>query len=134
MNAKAITTAAGVVGILALTTLVGCGGGSDASPSAGDSSTGSGNAAAGAPIFRKVCAACHGPAGKGMPNLGKDMTASAFIKDSTDEDLLKFVKVGRLPGDPLSDGKSAMPPKGGDPTLTDKQIMDVIAFMRTIQQ
>lgn len=131
MRTKSIVTMAGAAGMVSLMALAGCGG--EASGGNSDNSN-AGTALDGAPIFRRVCAACHGAAGKGMPNLGKDMTNSAFIKDSTDEELLKFVKVGRLPSDPLSDGKSSMPPKGGDPTLTDKQLMDVIAFMRTIQK
>jgi hypothetical protein len=27
-----------------------------------------------------------------------------------------------------------MPPKGGNPALTDAQIMDIIAFIRSLQQ
>ncbi len=130
MRARPLSMAAGVVGISAMLALVGCSGGE----AEADGSTSLGVAANGAPIFRRVCASCHGMKGKGMPNLGKDMTNSAFIKDSTDEALLTFIKVGRMPGDPLSSGMAAMPPKGGDPTLTDKQLMDIIAFMRTIQQ
>ncbi len=99
----------------------------------GDEDPSSGAAARGAPTFRRVCAACHGLTGKGMPNLGKDMTRSEFIASRSDEELLKFVKLGRLPSDPLSAGMAAMPPKGGDPTLTDKQMLDVIVFIRTIQ-
>jgi mono/diheme cytochrome c family protein len=130
MRVRPLSIAAGLVGVVAMAALVGCGGG-EAEAGGSDSL---GVASKGAPIFRRVCATCHGMKGKGMPNLGKDMTASTFINGSSDEELLKFVKVGRLPSDPLSDGKSAMPPKGGDPTLTDEQLLDVIAFIRTIQQ
>ena len=130
MRTNSIRMAAGMASGFAILALTGCGG--DANSSGDGVSVGS--ASKGAPIFRRVCKACHGDAGEGMPNLGKDMTRSAFIKDSTDEALLEFIKIGRLPTDPLSDGITAMPPKGGDPALTDKQILDVIAFVRKLQK
>ena len=131
MRTRPLNTAAGLVGIVGLIAMIGCGGG-DAN-SGGDDS-GVGKAVNGAPIFRRVCAQCHGPKGKGMPGLGKDMTHSQFIAESSDESLLEFVIRGRLITDELSDGKTVMPPRGGDPTLTDKQLMDVIAFVRKLQQ
>lgn len=81
-----------------------------------------------------TCAGCHGPDGKGLPNLGKDMTTSAFIKSQTDEQLLAFVKTGRPASDPANTTGVDMPPKGGNPALTDAQIMDIIAYIRTLQQ
>ncbi|RMH28117.1 MAG: cytochrome c [Planctomycetota bacterium] len=77
--------------------------------------------------FLRTCAACHGTDAKGMPNNGKDLTASEFVKSQTDEQLLQYVIQGReVPG-----GVS-MPPRGGFPEdqLTDDQIRDVIAYLR----
>ena len=81
-----------------------------------------------------TCSGCHGPDGKGLPNLGKDMTTSAFIKSQTDEQLLAFVKVGRPASDPANTVGVDMPPKGGNPALTDQQLMDIIAYIRTLQK
>jgi disulfide bond formation protein DsbB len=81
-----------------------------------------------------TCAGCHGPDGKGITGLGKDMTSSEFIASQTDEQLLAFVKVGRPATDPLNTVGVDMPPKGGNPALTDAQIMDIIAFIRSLQQ
>lgn len=112
--------------------LIGCSG---ASGNGGDG--GSGNAEAikrGKAKFGTLCATCHGLLGTGMTDLGKDLTRSEFVRDKNDDELLEFIKVGRLPGDPLSAGKAAMPPKGGDPSLTDDQMRDIIAYVRSIQK
>lgn len=91
-----------------------------------------GDAAKGREMFATTCAACHGPEGKGVQGLGKDMTTSTFIAEKSDADLLAFVKVGRAPTDPLNTTGVLMPPKGGNPALTDEQLMDIIAFIREI--
>lgn len=93
-----------------------------------------GDAAAGKTLFASTCSACHGPEGKGVTGLGKDMTHSEFIAGKTDAELLDFVKVGRAPDDPLNTTGVLMPPKGGNPALSDQQMMDIIAFVRTIHE
>ena len=92
----------------------------------------SGDATAGQELFTGTCSACHGPAGEGVPNLGKDMTASEFIAGKSDEELIAFIKVGRDPSDPLNSTGVAMPPKGGNPALNDEDLQDIVAFIRTI--
>lgn len=80
--------------------------------------------------FAKTCATCHNADAKGMPNLGKDLTISEFFRDSTNEELVEFVKVGR----PATETTVAMPPKGGFTDLTDEDILNVIKYVRTLQQ
>ena len=91
-----------------------------------------GNAENGKALFATTCAACHGPEGKGVQGLGKDMTTSTFIAEKSDEEMLAFVKTGRPISDPLNTTKVDMPPKGGNPALTDDQLKDIIAFIRAI--
>ncbi|MDI9546421.1 MAG: cytochrome c [Chloroflexota bacterium] len=93
-----------------------------------------GDAAAGKDLFVPTCGACHGPEGKGVTGLGKDMTHSEFIAEKTDAELLEFIKVGRAPDDPLNTTGVLMPPKGGNPALTDQQLMDIIAYVRSIHE
>lgn len=89
--------------------------------------------AKGKAIFKKTCVACHGENGEGIEGLGKDWTKSEFIANSSDDELVEFLKVGRPIDDPMSDGITAMPPKGGDPTLNDDDLKNVVIFMRTLQ-
>ena len=96
--------------------------------------TPAGDAAAGQKNFATTCASCHGPDGKGMPNLGKDLTISQFVADKTDAELVAFLLVGRPASDPLNTVGVDMPPKGGNPALTDKDLLDIVAHVRSIHQ
>ena len=93
-----------------------------------------GDATQGQTSFLMTCAACHGPEGKGVKNLGKDMTVSTFIAGKSDDDLLAFVKTGRSIDDPLNTTGVLMPPKGGNPAMTDDELRNIIAFIRTINK
>ncbi len=123
-------TVIGTLIILLTLILVACGGGEEAEPAAAPA----GDAVAGEAAFQQTCSACHGPDAKGLPNLGKDMTTSTFIKGQSDEELLAFIKTGRPISDPANTTGVDMPPKGGNPALTDDQLIDIIAFIRTVNQ
>ena len=109
--------------------LVGCGGGDEA---ADEPASSGGDATAGEPLFQSTCAACHGPDAKGLPALGKDLTTSEFFNSSSNEELLAFILVGRDANDPENTTGVAMLPKGGNPALSDEDILNIISFVRTI--
>jgi len=90
--------------------------------------------AEGETLYGQTCFACHGADGKGLPNLGKDLTTSEFVKSSSDAELLANVKEGRTVDDPLNTTGIAMPPKGGFSFLTDDDINSIIAFIRSIEE
>ena len=90
--------------------------------------------AEGATLFGQSCFACHGADGKGLPNLGKDLTDNEFVKSSSDAELLAYVLAGRTADDPLNTTGVAMPPKGGFNFLTDDDINSIIAFVRSIEE
>jgi len=81
-----------------------------------------------------TCAACHGPKGEGVAGLGKNMTTSEFIAGKSDDELVEFIKVGRAPDDPLNTTGVAMLPKGGNPALSDEDLYDIVAYIRTLQE
>jgi mono/diheme cytochrome c family protein len=85
-------------------------------------------------LFQGTCAACHGPDAKGLPTLGKDLTTSEFAKEKTDQELLAFIKVGRPVSDPLNTTNVDMPPKGGNPALSDQDLLNIIAYVRTLEE
>lgn len=91
-----------------------------------------GDANAGKTKFSSTCVACHGPEGKGIPGLGKDMTTSTFIKGQSDDQMVEFVSKGRPASDKLNTTGVDMPPKGGNPSFTEKDLYDIVAFIRTI--
>jgi disulfide bond formation protein DsbB len=93
-----------------------------------------GDAAAGKTAYLSTCVACHGPEAKGVTGLGKDLTTSAYVQEKTNTEMVDFVKTGRPASDPLNTTGVDMPPKGGNPALTDADILNIVAFLRSIQQ
>ncbi len=89
--------------------------------------------ASGTKLFNSTCIACHGPGGVGIQGNGKMLAKNDFIKSQTDDQLLAFVKHGRDPSDPKNTTGIAMPPKGGNPALSDDDLLDVISYLRTLQ-
>ncbi len=112
--------------------LAACGGGGAASPTAAPIPPG--DAGRGKTVFEGTCAACHGPDATGLPGLGKDLTTSEFAKGKSDAELVAFVKVGRPTSDPLNTTGVEMPARGGNAALTDQDLADVVAYMRTLQK
>ena len=84
-------------------------------------------------LFAQGCNACHGDNARGRPGLGKDLVHNPFIKSQADGQMLAFLKRGRDVTDPLNTTKIPMPPKGGNPALNDKQLTDLVAFLRGLQ-
>lgn len=121
--------------LLALTALAmvlaACSGGGGA-PAATEASQG--DAAKGKAVYEGTCYSCHGIDAKGLPGLGKDLTTSEFAKGKTDAELVEFLKVGRSTSDPLNTTGVDMPPKGGNPSLADADLLNVVAYLRTLEQ
>lgn len=87
---------------------------------------------AGSRIYNGLCFACHGQGGVGVAGLGKPLVDSAFIDDSTDDDLVHFLQVGRQPTDPLNTTGQLMPARGGNPALTDTDLYNVVVYIRSL--
>ena len=76
---------------------------------------------------------CHGPNGEGMPKLGKGLKANQFVQGLSNEEFVQFLKVGRSAGDPLNEQGIDMPPKGGNPALSDQDLGLIALYVRSIQ-
>lgn len=85
-------------------------------------------------LFVSSCSACHGQAGEGLPGLGKALDTSEFVNALDDEGLIKFIKMGRPTWDAGNSTGVDMPPKGGNPALSDEQIKDIVSYMRSIHE
>lgn len=133
-----------VLAVMAMMVLVlalaACGGGGGTASNGGGQEvaevapTPSGDPEAGKQQFDMVCIACHGPGGAGIEGLGKPFTTSEFLLTVSDEELLTFIKTGRPISDPANTTGVDMPPKGGNPALTDEQLLDIIAYIRTLHE
>ncbi len=80
-----------------------------------------------------TCTACHGPNGEALPNLGKDLRHSEFVATQSDSQMRMFMKLGRNTWDAENTTGVAMPPKGGNPMLTDDDLVDIVHFLRYLQ-
>jgi mono/diheme cytochrome c family protein len=89
-----------------------------------------GNAEHGATLFKRYCAGCHGPDGRGGAQ-----TFSPHVPNLTAKDYIEFIPDGFLftviTEGGAAAGKSGMMPAWGG-TLSEQDIKDVITFIRTL--
>ncbi len=117
--------------------LAACGGGSSDSNGGSDTTTsaangdggGGGDPVNGAAVYSGTCSACHGADLKGIDGLGKELAPSAFVESKSEDELTAFILVGRPTSDPENTTGVDMAPKGGNPSLTEKDIHDVAAYL-----
>lgn len=89
---------------------------------------------AGYDLFVASCAACHGQGAEGLEDLGLPLTTSGYVRGSTDADLVKFIKSGRSSWDENNSTGIDMPPKGGNPAITDDQLQTIVEYLRALQR
>ena len=89
--------------------------------------------AAGRQAFLSTCATCHGKDGYGLPQLGKNLYYNSFVRERSDDEMIAFLKVGRRASDPLNTTGVDMPPKGGNPALTDDDLRAIVAYLRSLR-
>lgn len=95
-----------------------------------------GDPAAGEKVYQVSCVACHGPDARGVAGLGKSLHPedSNFISERTDAELVEYIKVGRRVDYLLNTTGIDMPPKGGNPAMTEQEMYNVVAYMRTLDE
>ena len=108
-------------------------GATETTAGSGDGGEGAGDPVAGESTYQATCAACHAPDATGIEGLGHSLANSEFVQSMTDEELVAFIAVGRGAADPDNTTGVAMPPKGGNPSLTDEDLQNVVAWLRTQQ-
>ncbi|MHB1084876.1 MAG: c-type cytochrome [Thiobacillus sp.] len=80
----------------------------------------------GAAVFNGTCIACHGSDGSGSLPGVPDLIGNNGLLSQDDTVLLKRMTEGfQSPGAAM-----AMPPRGGDPGLTDADMQAVLNYMR----
>jgi cytochrome c5 len=77
-------------------------------------------------IYKQTCIACHGANGQGSVPGAANFTDSKGVLSKSDTVLLEHIIKGyQSPGSPM-----AMPPRGGNPKLTDDDLKKTLAYIR----
>ena len=84
-------------------------------------------------LFDGTCVVCHGEGGVGNPSIGPRLIDNEFIQSLTDEQLVAFIADGRASDHPDNTTGIAMPPRGGNPSLTDDDLRAIAVYLRTLQ-
>lgn len=87
---------------------------------------------AGQRLFGTSCSACHGFDARGISGLGKPMVDSDFVDGLNDTELVHFLTVGRAASDPLNTTGMQMPARGGNSSITDEQLAQIVAYVRSL--
>ena len=95
--------------------------------------TSAGDPLAGVPVYVGNCAPCHGRDLQGINGLGVGLSPNAYVAEADEQELAAFLAVGREADDPLNMQGIAMPPRGGNPSLTDQDLRDVAAYLKAQQ-
>ena len=83
-------------------------------------------------LYQQTCAMCHGFRGEGVQRLGKPIVGSEFVRVRSDEELVTFLVEGRAADHPDNTQGIPMPPRGGNPGLTDEDLRLIVVYMRSI--
>ena len=85
-----------------------------------------GDPQAGREVYNSICVACHAEDGAGLVSGVPSFTRAGGRLAKSDEVLLRHIIDGyQSPGSPMS-----MPPRGGDPDLTDQDLLNALSFIR----
>lgn len=83
-------------------------------------------------LYMEACAACHGPDGAGVDNLGNSLVESEIIRDQTTEEALAVVRQGIDLANPRNTSGLVMPPSGGRPDLSDADLLAILEYLRSL--
>lgn len=78
--------------------------------------------------FELNCLACHGAGLEGVDGLGVSLIDSAFVGRKSVPELVAFLKVGRMPGDPESVAGRPMPGFGW---LPEDDLAEIAAYIKS---
>jgi cytochrome c553 len=82
-------------------------------------------------LFEKECSKCHGKDGKGQTVMGKKLGAKDYTDAKVQEELKDDAAVKAIKEGLKKDDKTLMKPAEG---LTDDQIKDLVAYMRSFKK
>lgn len=79
-------------------------------------------------LYTRNCLACHGADLAGVDGLGVSLADSPFVGRLSRAELVAFLEVGRMPGDPATVSNGAMP---GFDWLPPEELEAIAAFVKS---
>jgi cytochrome c5 len=123
----------GALAVLLAVAAGACGDDDSAGTTAAPGTTAAVDAARGQLLFSGTCEVCHGVGAVGVPGLGMTLIDNEFVQSMTDEEVVAFIIEGQLSDHPDNATGVAMPPRGGNPGLTDQDLLAIVTYLRTLQ-
>ena len=77
--------------------------------------------------YDTYCIVCHGPDLSGVEGLGISLTESELIDSSSEEEIVAFIRAGRMPDDP--DTVSVQPMPAFD-YLPQEELLQIAAYLK----
>jgi len=87
----------------------------------------------GAGAYMSSCAGCHGAQARGVANIAPALRDTPFMGRVSHEGLFAVAVLGRAANDPESQTGRPMPPRGGNPFLSDADAHNIVAYLMELQ-
>ncbi|UCG40367.1 MAG: cytochrome c [Acidimicrobiia bacterium] len=118
--------------LMCVLVLAGCAGDTSSSSTSTSTLPPLANVQNGEAVFLSTCTSCHGEDARGIEGLGKPLAGSDFVAQSSESALVRLITFGRPASDPTNSTGIAMPARGGNPSLTEQSIRDVVAYLKSL--
>lgn len=80
--------------------------------------------------YEQACASCHGKSGEGVAGRGNALRGNSRLARMSDDEVFEVIRSGRRADHPENETGVEMPPKGGDTTMSQRDVREVIAYLR----
>lgn len=86
---------------------------------------------AGVESYEPTCSTCHATDLSGVGGLGGPLAPNAFVESSTETEVVDLIIQGVPRDHPGNTTGTEMAPRGGNPSLTDQDIHDISAYLKS---
>lgn len=90
-----------------------------------------GDSPAGAESYEPTCSTCHAADLSGVDGLGGPLAPNVFVESSTETEITDLIIAGVPRDHPDNTTGVDMASKGGNPSLTDQEIRDISAYLKS---
>ena len=82
------------------------------------------------PAYNRYCIVCHGPDKAGVQGLGISLQESSLVSGSSVEEIVAFLRRGRMPDDPASMSGQPMP---GFDYLPEADLNQIAIYLKQVE-